>query len=626
MSDPRAVAAPFVRVRARPSFMQPGSAGSRTGLLAIAVLLAVAFSAAFPSFGTVANANSIALNSSALGVAALGTACLLITGNIDLSIGTLYALVGVVVAKLAVVTGSGAVAVAGGLLLGLLLGLANGLLVRALAISPIIVTVATMIIFGGVAFFVTNGDTIGGLPANLVAVGRSSVGPVRTPVVVMLALFGVTAYGLTRTRLGLRLYAIGGNKLAARLSGIPADGTVLATFGFNGLAVAIAAVLTTARLGIGSPTAGTGFEFGVLTAVILGGVAFTGGSGRPLGILYGIAAIAILNAGLVFLGLPFFFQDMSRGVLLLLALWADQLVQRRRVHGARASSAAKRDGVSESRAVALRPRHVSAPDLAARAPILEARGLAKRYGAVQALADADLDVRPGEVVCLLGDNGAGKSTLVKILAGAIAPDAGTVTVVGKPVPAGSPALMRERGIETVYQDLALCPNLSVAHNMTLGQEPVTTAFGVLPARDDGAARRIAAERLSKLGVNLPLRDTLVTALSGGQRQAVAIARAVHPDVKVVILDEPTAALGVHQTAAVLDLIRGIADAGTGVILISHDIQTVLGVADRIVVLRLGRVAMERHAAQVDEMDLLRLMAGMPLPTETPSPAAVAAPV
>ena len=592
--------------------MQPGNAGNRTGLLVIAILLAAAFSVAFPSFGTVGNANSIALNSSALGIAALGTACLLITGNIDLAIGSLYALVGVVVAKLAVVTGSGAAAAASGLLLGLVLGVANGVLVRLLAISPIIVTVATMIIFGGVAFLVTNGDTIGGLPAGFIAVGRSSVGPIRTPVVLMLLLFLAVAYGLTRTRLGLRLYAIGGNKLAAQLSGVPADAMVLSTFGFNGLMVAVAAILTTSRLGIGSPSAGTGFEFGVLTAVILGGVAFTGGSGRPLGILYGIAAIAILNAGLVFLGLPFFFQDTSRGVLLLLALAADQLLQRRRLLQASRSAALKREGHTESRAVEHRPRHVSDPNVSARAPILSAQGLSKRYGAVRALDDAGLEVRPGEVVCLLGDNGAGKSTLVKILSGAIAPDAGTVTVGGRPVLLHSPALMRQHGIETVYQDLALCPNLSVSHNMALGQEPTGTAFGILPSRDDVTIRRIAAERLARLGVNLPSQDALITELSGGQRQAVAIARAVHPNVKVVILDEPTAALGVHQTSAVLDLIRGIADQGTGVILISHDIQTVLGVADRIVVLRLGRIAMERAASQVSEGDLLRLMAGMPL--------------
>ena len=592
--------------------MQPGNAGSRTGLLVIAILLAVAFSVAFPSFGTLSNANSIALNSSALGIAALGTMCLLITGNIDLSIGSLYALVGVVVAKLAVVTGNGALAAVAGLLLGLLLGLTNGILVRLLAISPIIVTVATMIIFGGVAFLVTNGDTIGGLPAGFIAVGRSSVGPIRTPVVLMLVLFLVVAYGLTRTRLGLRLYAIGGNKLAAQLSGVPAEATVLATFGFNGLMVAIAALLTTSRLGISSPSAGTGFEFGVLTAVILGGVAFTGGSGRPLGILYGITAIAILNAGLVFLGLPFFFQDTSRGVLLLVALATDQLLQRSRLLQATRSAAMKRTGPTESRVTEHRPRHVSVPDLDRREPILSARGLSKRYGAVRALDGANLDVRPGEVVCLLGDNGAGKSTLVKILSGAIAPDAGTVTVGGEPVLLHSPALMRERGVETVYQDLALCPNLSVAHNMALGQEPTCVAFGVLPSRDDVKAKLTAAKRLARLGINLPSQDILITELSGGQRQAVAIARAVHPNVKVVILDEPTAALGVHQTSAVLDLIRGIADQGTGVILISHDIETVLGVADRIVVLRLGRVALERAASKLDEMELLRLMAGMPL--------------
>lgn len=610
----------MVRHRAAPLgfFMQPGAPASRIGLLLIAGLLAIAFSIVFPSFGTLSNANSIALNAAALGIAALGTACLLITGHIDLSIGSLYALVGVTVAKLAVATGDGALATAGGLLLGLALGLVNGVLIRRLAISPIIVTIATMTIFGGLAFLVTDGDTIGGLPAGLVAFGRSSVGPVQTPVLVMLGLFLVVAYGLTRTRLGLRLYAIGGNRAAARLNGIAADRMVLATFGFNGLLIAVAAVLTTARLGIGSPNAGTGFEFGVLTAVILGGVAFAGGAGRPLGILYGIAAIGILNAGLVFLGLPFFFQDTARGLLLLLALAADQVLQRKRLVGAAQVAARERDPVTAACALAPRPRQKANPDLEARAPILSARGLGKRYGAVQALQEASLEVRPGEVVCLMGDNGAGKSTLVRILSGAVEADTGEVRVDGRLVVPHTPARMRELGIETVYQDLALCQNLSVAHNLTLGREPTTRLFGFLPARDDAAAVEIAAERLLRLGVRLPSERALVGTLSGGQRQAVAIARAVRPGVRIVILDEPTAALGVHQAAAVLDLIRGIAGQGTGVVLISHDIRTVLAAADRVVVLRLGRVAVARQASDLQEGDLLRLMAGLPLPGEAPT--------
>lgn len=590
------------------AFLQPGEGGTRTGLLIIAVLLALAFSAAFPSFGTWGNATSIAVNAAALGIAALGTACLLITGHIDLSIGSLTSLVGVAVARTAVVTGSGPAAVAVGLGLGTALGLANGALVRWLAISPIIVTVATMIVFGGLAFLVTDGDTVGGLPPGLVAFGRSRIGPVPTPVAAMLALFLAVAYLLTRTRLGLRLYAVGGDRAAARLAGVPVERLVLLTFAANGLLVAVAAVLTTARLGIGSPIAGTGFEFGVLTATILGGVSFAGGSGRPLGILYGIAATGILNAGLVFAGLPFFVQDTARGVLLLTALAVDQRLQRRRAARARESPDPGPAPAGTGPPTGAVPR---APPAGRGTPLLAATGLHKRYGAVVALEGVNLALHPGEVLCLIGDNGAGKSTLIKILAGAIAADAGVVAVNGTAVEGPTPLRLRQRGIETVYQDLALCPNLGAAHNLTLGQEPATTWLGLLPARDDVRARQIATERLAILGVRLPSVEQPVASLSGGQRQAVAIARALRPGVAVAILDEPTAALGVQQTEGVLALIGGLAARGAAVILISHDVRTVRATATRVMVLRGGRVAAERHAADLDEMELLRLMAGVP---------------
>ena len=569
----------------------------------------------FPSFGTLANANSIALASAALGLAALGTACLLITGNIDLSIGGIYSLVGVVTAKVAIATGSAIAGGTAGLCVGLALGLINGLLVRWLTISPIIVTVATMIIFGGAAYLVTNGDTIGGLPVELVGFGRSFVGPIHTPVVIAVVAFLVVAYVLTRTVLGLRLYAIGGNRRAAQLSGIPTSRLLLGTFGFNGLMVGLAAVLTTSRLGIGSPMGGAGFEFGVLTAVILGGVAFNGGSGRPLGVLYGIAAIGVLNAGLIFIGLPFFVQDTARGALLLIALATDQLLERRRRKtGERAALAGTRS-LDTVPAVPRRTTAASANIQDEIQPVLVARSLTKRYGAVEALVDASLDVRAGEIVCLLGDNGAGKSTLIKILSGAIEADSGAVVVDGREVTQNTPRRMRDLGIETVYQDLALCENLSVAHNLSMGREPKMLLGGILPARDDRRATEIAGERLAALGAYLPSKDALVSNLSGGQRQAVAIARAVRPGSRVVILDEPTAALGVHQIEATLNTIRGIANRGTGVILISHDVSTVSNLADRIVVLRLGRVVLDRPMSTVKQDDLLRLMAGIPVEAE-----------
>lgn len=590
------------------AFVQPGESGTRSGLLIIAVLLAVAFSAAFPSFGTWSNATSIAVNAAALGIAALGTACLLITGHIDLSIGSLTSLVGVVVAKTAVLTGSGSAAVVVGLSVGAAAGLANGALVQGLAISPIIVTVATMIIGGGLAFLVTDGDTVGGLPSSLVAFGRSHLGPIPTPVAALLALFLAVAYVLTRTRLGLRLYAVGGNRAAARLAGVPVDRLVLMTFSGNGLLVAIAAVLTTARLGIGSPIAGTGFEFGVLTATILGGVSFAGGSGRPLGILYGIAATGILNAGLVFLGLPFFIQDTARGVLLLVALAVDQMLQRRATRARRPSGPGPTHDAERPSPPASRVLH-DGPAPPRGPPLLAAAGLHKRFGAVVALDGVDVVVHAGEVLCLIGDNGAGKSTLIKILSGALAADAGVLAVNGTAVEEPTPRRMRQRGIETVYQDLALCPNLGAAHNLTLGEEPTTTWFGLLPARDDVRARRIATERLTALGVQLPSTDRPVSTLSGGQRQAVAISRAMHPGITVAILDEPTAALGVQQTESVLAMIHSVAARGAAVILISHDVRTVRAAATRIIVLRRGRITAERHAADLEDVELLRLMAG-----------------
>ncbi|MBN9346503.1 MAG: sugar ABC transporter ATP-binding protein, partial [Devosia sp.] len=215
----------------------------------------------------------------------------------------------------------------------------------------------------------------------------------------------------------------------------------------------------------------------------------------------------------------------------------------------------------------------------------------------------------GEIVCLLGDNGAGKSTLVKIISGAIRPDQGTMTLEGREVKFSSPQSARQAGLETVYQDLALCPNLSIVHNMMLGREPMRRWLGLVPIRDDRRAAEECRARLLALGVTLHDDSTLVRSLSGGQRQSIAIARALGDHVKLICLDEPTAALGVKQTAQVVGLIRSIAGAGTGVILVTHDMATVRALANRIVVLRLGRVVYDGAVARLSTDDLWTLMAG-----------------
>jgi D-xylose transport system ATP-binding protein len=215
-------------------------------------------------------------------------------------------------------------------------------------------------------------------------------------------------------------------------------------------------------------------------------------------------------------------------------------------------------------------------------PVLSLRGISKNFGAVSALTDIELDVHAGEVVGLVGDNGAGKSTLIKILAGVHSPSAGTIRFGGRDVTLDTPAAALDLGIATVFQDLALCENLDVVANIFLGRE-------TNPWRLDEVGMEVRAwTLLNELSARIPSVREPVASLSGGQRQTVAIARSLLLSPKLIMLDEPTAALGVAQTAEVLNLIERVRDRGLGVIMISHNMEDVRAVADRIVVLRLGR--------------------------------------
>jgi fructose transport system ATP-binding protein len=225
-----------------------------------------------------------------------------------------------------------------------------------------------------------------------------------------------------------------------------------------------------------------------------------------------------------------------------------------------------------------------------REPILAARGLVKRYGQVVALAGTDFDLYPGEILAVIGDNGAGKSTLIKALSGALQPDEGEILLAGERVHFRSPRDARKAGIETVYQDLAVAPSLDIASNIFLGRERrVRGPFGVgLRLLDKRGMRREATRYFAELKIGVPSITQPVENLSGGQRQGVAVARAAAWGKRLVIMDEPTAALGVKETRQVLDLILQVRDRGLPVILISHDMPHVFEVADRIHIMRLGR--------------------------------------
>jgi simple sugar transport system ATP-binding protein len=241
---------------------------------------------------------------------------------------------------------------------------------------------------------------------------------------------------------------------------------------------------------------------------------------------------------------------------------------------------------------------------------VEVREVSRRYGGVHAVENVSLSVGFGEVLALVGDNGAGKSTLIKLLSGAVKPSAGQILLDGRPVGTGDASEMRAAGVETVYQDLALCPDLSAEENLYLGREPVRgSLLHFLGVLDRASLRRGAADHLESLGAHVPL-GIPVSRLSGGQRQVIAIARAAYWGQRLVIFDEPTAALGVTQTEQTRRLIKQVAQRGPGVILISHDLDEVFDVADRIAVLRLGKLVELIRKEDADRTRIKALMAGL----------------
>ena len=238
------------------------------------------------------------------------------------------------------------------------------------------------------------------------------------------------------------------------------------------------------------------------------------------------------------------------------------------------------------------------------APVVELRGIKKRFGAIVALRGIDLHVGRGEVLGIVGDNGAGKSTMMKILAGAAQPDEGEILLDGDPMSFSGPRDARARGIEMVYQDLALCDDLDVASNFFLGREP--RRFRLLNNR---AMHSAARDELDRLGIRLKATTVPVRALSGGQRQAVAIGRAVSFTPRLLIMDEPTAALGVREVGLVLDLIRRVSSQGVGVILISHRLQDIIDVCRRVCVFYDGRKTTDLVVADTSLTDLAQHIVG-----------------
>lgn len=255
------------------------------------------------------------------------------------------------------------------------------------------------------------------------------------------------------------------------------------------------------------------------------------------------------------------------------------------------------------------PLEAKAAESETQAPVLQVKQLEKHFGGLVAVNRVSLEIRPGEVVGLLGDNGAGKSTLIKLISGVYSPDGGQILFENQEVVFHSPLDARRRGIETIYQDLALCENLDAVSNIFLGRERSRRRLGLLRELDEGLMLKETRQLLERLDIKIPDPLKPIRTLSGGQRQAVAIARAIYWNARLMIMDEPTAALGVIEQQKVLQLVQTLREQGVPVILISHNMQDVFAVADRAIVMRRGQKAGEVLIKDSSSNEIVGLMVG-----------------
>jgi len=630
----------------RGSLQRLGSAQGG-GLFVALILMSLYFSISTGSFFTQSNILVVLEQVSVLGMVAVPGAMLLVSGNLDLSVGSVAGLSAATFGTFDKIFGWPVLLAAiGALVVGALWGTMNGVLISYLGFSPVIVTLGGFAGAAGLAQTITSDATRSGFGNAFDNLGDGTLAGIPLPVIIFLLVFLIGAYVWYETRTGRHLIAIGANKDAATALGVASKRLPFVIYVLSGTAAALGGLIFTAQLDGASVQIGVGLELQVLTAILLGGVAFNGGRGSLWGTLAGILFIGVLDDGLILINVGPYVADLAVGAALVVAAALDVLYQRLEkvpvaetaeaealetdrpdapagdagaepavaVAAGVAAGEPETDGLAAAVAtVATRPGSEPGAPGGSGAPTLEVLDITKRFGPVVALRGVSLSLGQGEVLGLVGDNGAGKSTLISIISGVARPDSGQIRLNGQPWAETGARTIREAGIETVFQNLALVPTLSIVENMYLGRE----LYG--PGKLAALARRIDKRRMrreveaafSRLGLRMPPVTSKAGALSGGQRQAVAVARAVLWGSRVVIMDEPAAALGVQQTEAVLALIEGLKSQGVATLLVSHNMEHVLRVADRVAVFRLGRkiADLDQRERQVTGMELVGLITG-----------------
>ena len=544
-----------------------------------------------PVFWSSANMYNVSRDISFLLIMSLGVTIVMLGGGIDISVAMVGTLAGCVSGYMMVAFDFPVIlAIICGLSSGLLCGFINGFIAAWMGVPSIITTLGMMFVSMGVALVMSSGRPIFPFPDEYVFLGQGRLFEIPVPVLISLILWLIMYILIHKSKLGFWMAALGGNEEAARRAGLDVLklkwlGYIIASFYSS-----VAGILLSARLGVAQALLGFGMELKAIVATIIGGTSLFGGVATIPGTLAGGAIMGMMTDVLVILHISTYWQNIFIGVLIIVAVSFDTYRRRIKFIPDFTKRLIQKDVFSEKPDLNLiyKGAGISVNNLfkkeISNEPLLKLKGITKYFGYVHALDNVDLDINQGEIMALVGDNGAGKSTLVKIASGSLDYDQGNIELRGNKIKFKGPRDANSNGISMLYQDLSLVEPRDVAANLFLGKEPTHWGWYVDRKRMIEGSQLM----LEGLRMKIPSPKTTVQYLSGGQRQGVAIARAVTQGASLLILDEPTAALGVQETKQVLSLIEELKNIGCTILIISHNLHHVFSIADRITVLRSGK--------------------------------------
>ncbi len=585
-------------------------------LVLITILLMILFSMVSDTFLSVGTMMNFLRQNMVLLIASLGMLMCFLTGGLDLSVGATGGLTAMCAALVMQAIGSESplTAVVGllvAVVIGAAVGAINGYFIGYVGISPFMTTLATQAICSGAMLAISNNSRVSvnnevytwlGATAIPIKVGEKTA---RLPVSLVLGIAAIIfVYILLRkTTYGRKLYAVGGNPTAAACSGIRSKWTICSVYILNSVIMALAAVIWVGRTRAATPVMGEGFEFQVLTAVILGGASMAGGSGTIVGTVLGVIIYATIYTGLSMTSAPQSLIYVIQGLLIIASVYADVVMSK---NGSKVKVKKKADDSAKS---AKQSENASVLQMIEKdeQSTLELRNISKVFPGVKALDNVSMTIRRGKVHAIMGENGAGKSTLMKILSGVYTKDDGEILVDGRAVDIRDPNEAHKLGISIIYQEMAQIPLMTVAQNIFLGKELTNKLKILLNSEMKKQSRKL----LDDFDLTMDV-DTLIQDCRVGQQQMVEIAKAISAKAWVVIMDEPTGAISEEDTKRLFSLIAELKKQNVAIVYISHRMAEIFEIADEITILRDGQHILSSDVADITEQGLVRAMVGREL--------------